>query len=58
MKTDVNLVNQFKNSLQKESGAVLTNEQAKAGLETLAKFFELLWTYDMADRRKEKAMNL
>lgn len=58
MKNDLSLAEQFKNSLQKESGAVLNNEQAKAGLETLAKFFELLWTYDLTDKCKEKEMSL
>lgn len=58
MKNDVNLSEQFKNSLQKESGVVLDNEQAKSGLDTLSKFFELLWKFDLADKRKEKEMDI
>lgn len=58
MKTDVNLAEQFKNCLQKEFGATLDIEQAKAGLDTLSKFFELLWEFDLADKRKEKEMDI
>ncbi len=58
MKTDVDLVSQFKNALQKDSSVVLSTEQAKTGLETLAKFFELLWEFDLADKRKEKEMDI
>ncbi len=58
MKNDVNLAEQFKNYLQKDSRAFLNTEQANTGLETLAKFFELLWEFDLADKRKEKEMDI
>lgn len=58
MNPDGDLVTRFKNVLQKEHGASVTYKQAKDGLDNASKFFGLLWKYDLADKRKEKEMEV